>query len=82
MSRIVRLTGAFPEGWTAQAVIHRAPDAKVSAKLTVQQLGVTRHVSVLSDLGTSEKIALARLSHEALIWIKLYMSGAGHGGTG
>ena len=82
MSRIVRLTGAFPEGWTAQALIHRAPDAEVSAKLTIQQLGVTRRASVVSDLGTSEKVALARLSHEALKWIKFFMSGAGHGGTG
>jgi len=82
MSRIVHLAGAFPEGWTAKALIHRGPDATVSAKLTVQQLGVTRHASVLSDLGTSEKIALARLSHEALTWIKLFRSSSGHGGTG
>jgi hypothetical protein len=82
MPKILRLTGEFPEGWTAQAVIHRASDVEVSAELTIQQLGVTRHVGTVSDLGASEEVALARLSHEALKWIKFFMSGAGHGGTG
>jgi len=82
MTKTVRLVGAFPEGWTAKADIYRTPGGQLTAQLTIQQLGTIVHTSDLSDLGASEKLALATLSLEALVWIKLFESGAGQGGTG